>query len=137
MSVAGKELLVDAHLKLCPGERYGFIGRNGSGKSSLLRAMEAKRIAGFPEQSSTLVTHLASWGFVVAAPEHVERSLSGLLGTAGQGVAKSSDPDVLARTADLLTAAAATLFSPANAAAIHAARSRAPRLLAGELGLRH
>jgi predicted dienelactone hydrolase len=60
--------------------------------------------AGFPEQSSTLVTHLASWGFVVAAPEHVERSLAGLLGTASQGIAKSSDPDVLARTADLMTA---------------------------------
>lgn len=60
--------------------------------------------AGFPEQSSTLATHLASWGFVVAAPEHVERSLGGLLGTAAQGIAKSADPDVLARTADLLVA---------------------------------
>ncbi len=59
--------------------------------------------AGFPEQSVTLTTHLASWGFVVAAPEHVERSLGGLLGTASQGIPKSSDPDVLARTADALT----------------------------------
>lgn len=61
--------------------------------------------AGFPEQSSTLATHLASWGFVVAAPEHVERSLGGLLGTSAQGIAKSADPDVLARTADALTEA--------------------------------
>ena len=61
--------------------------------------------AGFPEQSSTLATHLASWGFVVAAPEHVERSLGGLLGTSAQGVAKAADPDVLASTADALTEA--------------------------------
>ena len=27
--------------------------------------------AGFPEQSADLVTHLASWGFVVVAPDHV------------------------------------------------------------------
>ncbi|HUI48383.1 MAG TPA: dienelactone hydrolase family protein [Acidimicrobiia bacterium] len=51
--------------------------------------------AGFPEQSVTLTTHLASWGFVVAAPDHVERSLDGLLGTATQGVAKSTDVAVL------------------------------------------
>jgi predicted dienelactone hydrolase len=51
--------------------------------------------AGYPEQSVTLTTHLASWGFVVAAPDHVERSLDGLLGTASQGVPKSTDLAVL------------------------------------------
>ena len=44
--------------------------------------------AGYPEQSLDITTHLASWGFVVAAPDHVERSLDGILGTAGQGVPK-------------------------------------------------
>lgn len=29
-----KELIVDAHLRLKPGVHYGFIGRNGTGKSS-------------------------------------------------------------------------------------------------------
>ncbi len=58
--------------------------------------------AGFPEQSVTLTTHLASWGFLVAAPDHVERSLDGLLGTAAKGVAKSSDPEVLRATLDLI-----------------------------------
>jgi predicted dienelactone hydrolase len=48
--------------------------------------------AGFPEQSVTLTTHLASWGYVVAAPDHVERSLDGLLGTAARGVTKSTNP---------------------------------------------
>ena len=51
--------------------------------------------AGFPEQSADLVTHLASWGFIVIAPDHVERSLSGLLGTAAKGVTPRQDPEVL------------------------------------------
>jgi len=58
--------------------------------------------AGFPEQSVSLTTHLASWGFVVAAPDHVERSLDGLLGTAGQGVPKSTDLAVLQATLGLV-----------------------------------
>ena len=60
--------------------------------------------AGFPEQSVTLTTHLASWGFVVAAPDHVERSLDGILGTAGKSVAKSTDPKVLSETLSLVEA---------------------------------
>ena len=60
--------------------------------------------AGFPEQSVDLTTHLASWGYVVAAPDHVERSLSGLLGTAAQGVERREDPDVLAETLDVVEA---------------------------------
>ncbi len=61
--------------------------------------------AGYPEQSVSLTTHLASWGFVVAAPDHVERSLDGLLGSAGAGVARRSDPDVLQATLDAVLAA--------------------------------
>ena len=51
-----------------------------------------------------LTTHLASWGFVVVAPDHVERSLSGLLGTAAQGVERREDTDVLGATLDLVEA---------------------------------
>lgn len=58
--------------------------------------------AGFPEQSVTLTIHLASWGFVVAAPDHVERSLDGILGTAAKGVTPSPDPKVLSATLDLV-----------------------------------
>jgi predicted dienelactone hydrolase len=61
--------------------------------------------AGYPEQSVTLTTHLASWGFVVAAPDHVERSLDGLLGTAANGVAKRDDVAVLQSTLDATVAA--------------------------------
>ena len=33
VSVAGKDLLVDAEMKLAMGRKYGLIGRNGIGKS--------------------------------------------------------------------------------------------------------
>lgn len=39
MSISGRDLLVDAHLKLSAGTHYGFIGRNGVGKSLLLKAI--------------------------------------------------------------------------------------------------
>ena len=64
--------------------------------------------AGYPEQSVSITTHLASWGFVVAAPDHVERSLDGLLGTAGAGVTKMSDVAVLQATLDLVVNASKT-----------------------------
>ena len=68
--------------------------------------------AGFPEQSVDLTTHLASWGYVVAAPDHVERSLGGLLGTASQGVAPREDTEVLGATLDLVEAQAEDVSSP-------------------------
>ena len=55
IAVAGRDLLKDAHLKLCPGQRYGFVGRNGSGKSSLFRAMASRRIPGYPPNCVTLL----------------------------------------------------------------------------------
>ena len=58
--------------------------------------------AGYPEQSVSLTTHLASWGFVVAAPDHVERSLDGLLGTGAAGVPKLTDVAVLQATLALV-----------------------------------
>ena len=68
--------------------------------------------AGFPEQSADLVTHLASWGFVVIAPDHVERSLSGLLGTAAKGVTPREDPEVLSASLDAVIADAKADGSP-------------------------
>jgi predicted dienelactone hydrolase len=58
--------------------------------------------AGYPEQSLDITTHLASWGFVVAAPNHVDRSLDGILGTAGRGVSPMDDVAVLQATLDLV-----------------------------------
>jgi dienelactone hydrolase len=41
---------------------------------------------GYPEQSSFLTDHLATWGFVVVAPDHRSRDLKAVVGgTSGQG----------------------------------------------------
>lgn len=44
----GKELLVNSTLKFYPGRKYGLIGDNGVGKSTLLRCMAKGSIPGFP-----------------------------------------------------------------------------------------
>ncbi|XP_037088825.1 ATP-binding cassette sub-family F member 2-like [Pollicipes pollicipes] len=44
MSFYGSELLQDTHLELNCGRRYGLIGANGSGKSSLLHAISNREI---------------------------------------------------------------------------------------------
>lgn len=68
--------------------------------------------AGFPETSPWLTTHLASWGYVVAATDHVERSLSGLLGGAAAGVPAQEDEAVLADLLDLVAAQGDDTSSP-------------------------
>jgi len=44
----GHELLRGARVRFVPGKRYALIGRNGSGKSSLLKRMAAGMVPGFP-----------------------------------------------------------------------------------------
>jgi ATP-binding cassette subfamily F protein 3 len=44
----GSELLSDASLRLAPGRRYGLIGRNGVGKTTLLRYISNYELPGFP-----------------------------------------------------------------------------------------
>lgn len=45
---AGVDLLTHANLRLDPGERYGLIGRNGVGKTTLMKAIANGRIKDFP-----------------------------------------------------------------------------------------
>ncbi|MHB1786331.1 MAG: alpha/beta hydrolase family protein [Acidimicrobiales bacterium] len=57
--------------------------------------------AGFPEQSSFLTTHLASWGFVVAAPDNPYLDLKAvLLGTADD---QNSDVADVIKALDFMT----------------------------------
>jgi ATPase subunit of ABC transporter with duplicated ATPase domains len=48
LTVGGRELLDHAHLRLVEGVHYVLAGRNGTGKSSLLRALAERRIPGIP-----------------------------------------------------------------------------------------
>ncbi|CAE8666632.1 unnamed protein product [Polarella glacialis] len=45
----GLDLLADASFVMTPGRRYGLVGRNGKGKSTLLRYMAARRVGGMPD----------------------------------------------------------------------------------------
>ncbi len=48
----GVDLLEDASLLLTPGKKYGLIGRNGKGKSTLLKALAARRVGNLPDSMS-------------------------------------------------------------------------------------
>lgn len=48
LAFAGKELLQRAELRLMSGRRYVLLGRNGVGKSSLLRRIATGSLPGFP-----------------------------------------------------------------------------------------
>jgi len=60
---------------------------------------------GYRDQSTLITTHLASWGFVVAAPDHLERGLASVFGE--RPAVPMTDDQVLRATADLLDAESA------------------------------
>ncbi|EXJ85623.1 hypothetical protein A1O1_05989 [Capronia coronata CBS 617.96] len=55
LSVGGRELLDHAHLRILEGVHYVLAGRNGTGKSSLLRALAEKRVPGVPSNIRLLL----------------------------------------------------------------------------------
>ncbi len=57
--------------------------------------------AGFRDQSTFLTAWLASWGFVVAAPDHLDRDLTAVL--SGVTTKNSHDVNDLMETIDLMT----------------------------------
>lgn len=45
ISIGGKRILLDTNLTLAFGRRYGLVGQNGIGKSTLLRALSKREVA--------------------------------------------------------------------------------------------
>lgn len=45
VSISGKRILTETNLTLAYGRRYGLVGRNGIGKSTLLRALSRREVA--------------------------------------------------------------------------------------------
>ena len=58
--------------------------------------------AGFRDQSTFLTARLASWGFVVAAPDHYSRDLTEVLGGPTGATAKTTDVEDLEATIALM-----------------------------------
>jgi ATPase subunit of ABC transporter with duplicated ATPase domains len=48
----GADLLENASMILVPGRRYGLIGRNGKGKSTLLKFLASRRVGGLDPSTS-------------------------------------------------------------------------------------
>lgn len=68
--------------------------------------------AGFRDQSTFLTARLASWGFVVAAPDHYSRDLTEVLGGPTGATAKTTDVQDLMATIALMKAQNASASSP-------------------------
>ena len=45
VSIDGKRILTDTTLTMAFGRRYGLVGQNGIGKSTLLRALSRREVA--------------------------------------------------------------------------------------------
>jgi predicted dienelactone hydrolase len=68
--------------------------------------------AGYRDQSAFLTSFLATWGFVVAAPDHYSRDLTEVLGGPTGATAKTTDVEDLEATAALMAHKSATAGSP-------------------------
>jgi predicted dienelactone hydrolase len=68
--------------------------------------------AGFRDQSTFLTARLASWGFVVAAPDHYSRDLTEVLGGPTAATAKTTDVQDLKATIALVKAKDGSAASP-------------------------
>ncbi|KAK5457120.1 hypothetical protein LTS15_004901 [Exophiala xenobiotica] len=55
ISIGGRDLLDHAHLRILEGGHYVLAGRNGTGKSSLLRALAERRVPGVPSNLRLLL----------------------------------------------------------------------------------
>ncbi|KAJ8082817.1 hypothetical protein PM082_008673 [Marasmius tenuissimus] len=55
VSIGKHDVLTDSHLKLSPGVHYVLVGRNGVGKSTLLRAIGEEIIPGVPKSMRILL----------------------------------------------------------------------------------
>ena len=53
LAFAGRVLLRKADIRFERGHRYGLIGQNGTGKTTLLNRLSAKDINGFPQELKT------------------------------------------------------------------------------------
>ncbi|KAI0882753.1 P-loop containing nucleoside triphosphate hydrolase protein [Annulohypoxylon maeteangense] len=60
----GTEILANANLRLKAGQRYAVIGRNGTGKSTLLKAIAEKLIPGIPEETRVVILQQTDAGDV-------------------------------------------------------------------------
>merc|ERR1719464_56309 len=69
--VGGKTLLEQATLKLVKGRKYGLVGRNGIGKTSLINAISRGEIEKYPQNVHTLQVEQEIEGDDVTVLQHI------------------------------------------------------------------
>ncbi|MFN8037493.1 MAG: dienelactone hydrolase family protein [Acidimicrobiia bacterium] len=89
-------------VETAPYETSSYRDVRASRKGPFPLVLFSHGYASFRDQSTFLTEHLASWGFVVAAPDHLERGLASVLGEVPAN--KKTDAEVLRATVDLLRA---------------------------------
>ncbi len=104
LSHGSTELLDNADLKLFQGHRYGLVGRNGVGKTTLLQQLASGKFSGFSASLRTLLVQQEASGredvsvrqCVVQSDREREkivqrvRQLEALLGTSSSSSSSSS-----------------------------------------------
>lgn len=71
MSSDKEDMLVGATLRFREGRRYGLVGRNGVGKSTLLRHIAARRLPFFPKYLTTVLVQQEARASELSALETV------------------------------------------------------------------
>lgn len=71
--IGGKTLLEGAQLKLVQGRKYGLVGRNGIGKTTLINAITRREIEKFPQNIHILQVEQEAESDDVAVLDHVLR----------------------------------------------------------------
>ena len=66
-----KTLLQDANIKLLSAKCYSLVGRNGVGKSSLLKRIDAGKVPGFPPHITTLLVAQEVFGHDELNPKDI------------------------------------------------------------------
>ncbi|KAK6516299.1 hypothetical protein TWF506_006208 [Arthrobotrys conoides] len=79
ITIQNRDLLQHAHLRFLEGRRYVLVGRNGTGKSTLLKCIAEQRIPGLPLNLRTLLLSQTSQSKSLTSPttttlEYVLRS---------------------------------------------------------------
>ena len=123
LRMAGRPLLEHANLRIDAGRRIGLLGRNGTGKSTLLRAISGE----LPLDGGSI--HLASGARMAQVRQEAPSGPATLLDTVLEG-----DPERLALLAESTRAPAARLaevHERLRAIGADAAPSRAAAILAG------
>ncbi|KAI1283101.1 ATP-binding cassette sub-family F member 1 [Halotydeus destructor] len=124
ISAAGKDLIVNAELKVTFGRRYGLIGPNGHGKTTILRHIADKRALRLPEDLDVLLCEQEVMADETPAVQVVLRSDVKRFRLEGELEAEMAKDNA---NQDRIN----EIHNELNAMGVDSAESRARRILAG------